>query len=151
MFKVFQLFQMYVSIVSCGCCKSRSGCCICCNGCTRVLQASIPNVSSIFCTCILHVFHLSSFVYCNCCISMFLKVNRDVCTCCNGVSIVCPKRFIYFRRMLQRSYLNVAKIDLVFECSSGTHLPTYLQLLGPRACVWERRGTSGRHGKQEWA
>jgi hypothetical protein len=28
--------------------KSRSRCCICCNGCTRTLPTSIPNVSSIF-------------------------------------------------------------------------------------------------------
>jgi hypothetical protein len=31
-----------------GCCKNRSGCCICCNGCTRMLQASVPNVPSVF-------------------------------------------------------------------------------------------------------
>jgi hypothetical protein len=43
MFQVFQMFHMYVASVSYGCCKSRSGCCICicCNGCTRMLQASI--------------------------------------------------------------------------------------------------------------
>jgi hypothetical protein len=39
------------------------------------------------------------------------------------------------------------KLVLVFKCCSGTHLPTYLQLLGPRACVWEWRGASGRRGK----
>jgi hypothetical protein len=30
MFQVFQMFYRYVAHVSCGCCKSRSGCCICC-------------------------------------------------------------------------------------------------------------------------
>ena len=39
MFQVFKVFQMYVSIVSCGCCKSRSGCC---NSCTHMLQAFYP-------------------------------------------------------------------------------------------------------------
>jgi hypothetical protein len=50
---------MYVSIVSCGCCKSRSGCC---NGCKRMLQAFIPNVSSVFYVRMLQVFqtHVSS-------------------------------------------------------------------------------------------
>jgi hypothetical protein len=37
MFQVFQLFHMYVSIVSYGCCKSRLRCCICCNDCTHTL------------------------------------------------------------------------------------------------------------------
>jgi hypothetical protein len=42
-----------VSEVYCKCfmrmlCKSRSGCYICCIGCTDVLQASVPNVSSVF-------------------------------------------------------------------------------------------------------
>jgi hypothetical protein len=69
---------MYVSIVSCGCCKNRFGCCICCNGCTCMLQASIP----MFQLFIVHiccksfrrmsqVFHLSFFVCCKCCIWIF--------------------------------------------------------------------------------
>jgi hypothetical protein len=45
MFQVFQMFRRYVSNVSCGCCNSRSGYCIYCNDCTRILQVSIPNVS----------------------------------------------------------------------------------------------------------
>jgi hypothetical protein len=72
------------------------------------------------------------------------KSRSGCCTCCNNVSIVCLKCFIYFRCMLQRFHLDVAKVDLAFECCSGTHLP---QLLGPRACVWERRGASSRRGK----
>jgi hypothetical protein len=39
-----------------GCCKNRSGCCICCNDCTRMLQKSISNVSSIFQTYVASVF-----------------------------------------------------------------------------------------------
>jgi hypothetical protein len=45
---VFQLFHRYVVSVLCGCCKSRSRCCICCNGCTHILQASVLNASSGF-------------------------------------------------------------------------------------------------------
>ena len=38
MFEVFQVFQTYVLSVSSGCCKNRSGCCICCYGHTRMFQ-----------------------------------------------------------------------------------------------------------------
>jgi hypothetical protein len=48
MFQVFQGFHMHVTSVLCGCCESRSACCICCNGYTRLLQASVQNVSSVF-------------------------------------------------------------------------------------------------------
>ncbi|XP_066311239.1 uncharacterized protein [Miscanthus floridulus] len=44
MFQVFQLFQRYVARVSYGYCKSRLGCCLCCNGCTLMLQTFVPNV-----------------------------------------------------------------------------------------------------------
>jgi hypothetical protein len=57
MFHVFQVFHRYIAIVSYGCCKSRSRCCICGNGCTRMLQWSVFNVSSMFsnvcCKCVL--------------------------------------------------------------------------------------------------
>jgi hypothetical protein len=71
----FQMFHRYVVIVSCECCKSRSGCCICCNGCTLMLQAFIPNVSSVFsgrvlqlclsgcCICSTHMLHVFLFGY----------------------------------------------------------------------------------------
>jgi hypothetical protein len=45
---MFQMFRTYVSSVSCGCCKSRLRCSICCNDYTRMLQVYVPNVSSIF-------------------------------------------------------------------------------------------------------
>jgi hypothetical protein len=38
MFQVFQMFQRYVASVLYWCCKNRSGCCICCNGYTRMLK-----------------------------------------------------------------------------------------------------------------
>jgi hypothetical protein len=54
--QMFQMFYRYVASVSYGYCKSRSGCCICCNGCARMLQGFIPNVSSIFQTYVARVF-----------------------------------------------------------------------------------------------
>jgi hypothetical protein len=45
-FKCFSLFQIYISSVSYGCCKSRSGCCICCNGYIACFK------------CMFQVFHL---------------------------------------------------------------------------------------------
>jgi hypothetical protein len=57
MFHVFQVFHRYLAIVSYGCCKSRSRCCIYGNGCTCMLQRSVFNVSSMFlnvcCKCVL--------------------------------------------------------------------------------------------------
>ena len=41
------------------------------------------------------------------------KSKSGCCTCCNGVSTVCSKCFIYLRRMLQRFYLDIAKVDRV--------------------------------------
>jgi hypothetical protein len=118
MFQVFQLFPIYVLIVSCICCKSGSRCCICCNACLHMFQASIPNVSSVFYTHMLQVFltHVSSvpsvFFYVLEVLHLDIsKVERDVCTCYNGVSIVCCKSFICFRRMLQKFHLDVAKVD----------------------------------------
>jgi hypothetical protein len=73
----FQMFQTYVTSFSYGCCKSGSGCCICCNGCTRMLQVSVPNVSSIF-----------SDVCCKC-------VYMDV----TYLSHICCKRFICMLRI----------------------------------------------------
>jgi hypothetical protein len=64
-FQVFQSFHMHVASVSCGYCKSRSGCCICCNSYTRILETSVPNVlsisSDVYCKCViwmLHMFHI---------------------------------------------------------------------------------------------
>jgi hypothetical protein len=64
-FQVFQMFHMYVASVS-------YEYCICCNGCTRMLQASVHNVSSIFsdicCKCVYldvaYVSHICLLVFC---------------------------------------------------------------------------------------
>ena len=68
----------YVSSVSdvsenvlCGCCKSRSRCYTCCNSYTRMLQASVSNVSFVFfSTYVTSVFismlHMCSRLCCKC-------------------------------------------------------------------------------------
>jgi hypothetical protein len=57
LFQMFHLFfQRNVASVSYEYFKSISGCCTCCNGCTRMLQASVLNISSVFtdicCKCV---------------------------------------------------------------------------------------------------
>jgi hypothetical protein len=70
MFQVFQMFHVDVASVSCGCCKSRAGCRICCNGCTRMLQAFVLNVSVVFpdvsCKCVYLVITYVSHICCKC-------------------------------------------------------------------------------------
>ena len=50
-FQVFQMFQRYVTSVSYGCCKSTSGCCICCKCFTGMLQTFVQSVSSVSNVC----------------------------------------------------------------------------------------------------
>ena len=57
MFQVFHMFQTHVTNVLSGCYKSRSRCCICCYVYTRMFQAYVLSVSSIFQTYV-QVFHL---------------------------------------------------------------------------------------------
>jgi hypothetical protein len=47
LFQVFQRFHTYVANVSYTCCKTRSGCSICYNRCTHMLQPSVFNVSYV--------------------------------------------------------------------------------------------------------
>jgi hypothetical protein len=80
MFYVFQVFHRYVVIVSYGCYKSRSRCCICCNGlyvcckglflmfhlCFRIYVASVfyldvTYVSQVCCKCFIWILHM----FCN--------------------------------------------------------------------------------------
>jgi hypothetical protein len=66
--------------------------------------------------------------------SKCFKSKSGCCTCCNSVSTICHKYFISFRRILQMFRLDVAKVDLVFECCSGTlwgYNPRY-----PQGCTW---------------
>jgi hypothetical protein len=106
MFKCFICYQRYVARVSYGCCKSRLRCCICCNGCTRMLQMSVPNVLSVFSDVfckrsvfiwMLHMFHtydVSVLFRCCVCVATVFKCFLDVFT---SVSETCFKCFIYLQ------------------------------------------------------
>jgi hypothetical protein len=48
LFQVFQMFLSYITCVSYECYKHRSRCYISCNGCLRMLQDFVPNILSIF-------------------------------------------------------------------------------------------------------
>jgi hypothetical protein len=98
-----------VSDVSSGCCKcflwilqnnkSRSGCCICCNGCTRMLQAFVPNVSVVFpdvyCKCVYLNVARVSHIYCMCFYLDVAYILQWLLQSFLGVFYKC------FRRMLQ--------------------------------------------------
>jgi hypothetical protein len=111
MFQVFQIFQRYVASVPCGCCKSRSGSCICCK-CSfkmfylflsifyldvayvsHMLQDYVPIISVTLVLCCNKCFHVAS---CKCFIKMLHMFHTHV-------SSVCSKCFICFRRMLHLS------------------------------------------------
>jgi hypothetical protein len=128
MFQLFFMFQKYAASVLYGCCKSRSGCCICCSGSTRMLSASFPIVSSVFWR-MLQVFYLDvAYVSHVCC-----KVLSGCCICCNdfqeflgvfaSVSNICRKCFSCFERMLQVLHLDVAKVDWCCTSCNVTYLP----------------------------
>jgi hypothetical protein len=128
MFQVFQLFQMYVSIVLYGCCKSRLVCCHVAMVITYVasvylhcficfLYTYVASVSNAWCFICLLLYVIS--VVSRCC-----KSRSGCCTCCNGVSTVCSKCFICFIRMLQRFHLNIVKVDRsIAWCGRWLSLP----------------------------
>jgi hypothetical protein len=95
---VFQVFQTFISSVSYGYYKSKSGCCICWNDKIHMLQAYVSSVSYVCCKRFFWIFQNRS-----CC-----------CTCYKWlymhVSIACFKCFICLRRMLQIFYLDVSKV-----------------------------------------
>jgi hypothetical protein len=115
------------------CCKSRSGCCICCNNCTRMLQTFVP---------MFHLFFRRMLEVClsGCCICftyMFQVFYLDVAYVCNDFQVFLrvfqthvSSVSSFFRRILQVLHLDILKVD---------------QMLHMR-CAWEARGgASGPH------
>jgi hypothetical protein len=98
---VFQMFQWYVASVSRRCCKSRSGCCTCCDSCRCMLQASVRTVSSVF----------FPNVRCKC---VYLDVAYVLHICC--------KCFIY---MLHMFYNGFQMFFMIF-CKCFIYLQTYV-------------------------
>ena len=110
MFQVFLMFQRYVAIVSDECCKSRSECCICCNGCTRILQKFVPNVSSVFLDVLLQV----CFFGCCICFTHILQVfYLDIAYVCNGFQVFFMCFCKCFRGMFQVFHLS---LDVCCKC-----------------------------------
>jgi hypothetical protein len=70
------------------------------------LYTYIANVSDACLKCFICLLLYVASVATRC-----FKSRPGCCTCCNGVSTVCFKCFIYFRSMLQRFHLYVAKVD----------------------------------------
>jgi hypothetical protein len=105
------MFQRYVASVSYGCCKSRSECC---NGCTRMLQAPVLNISFVFfgrklqvclsgCCICFHTYDASILSGCCICLQWF-QVFLGVFV---SVSDICFKCFICFQ-----TYVAI----VAFEC-----------------------------------
>jgi hypothetical protein len=122
------------------CCKSRSGCCTCCNGYTSMLQEFVQNVSSVrasfyldvtkvhlFCKHIFQVFHLDVA-----CVRNGYTRAFKFFWCFENVSNVCSKYFQLFRIYVvsvsskcYKSRYGVAHVAMRLTCRS--RLP---QLLG---------------------
>jgi hypothetical protein len=120
MFQVFQMFHWYIASVSYGCYKSKSRCCICCNGCTRMLQGSVPHVLSIF-----------SDICCKCAYLDVTYVSHICCKCFIWMLCMLYKIFkCFFQVFLQVFHMHVSSISSVFTCMlqvlhsrSVLHLP----------------------------
>jgi hypothetical protein len=104
---------MYVASVSYGCCKSRSGCCICCKCFRGMLQAFVQNVSSVSDVCCKRF--LSECCTCShiCCKSMFemFQLFQSYVAICVFMLQVAGVLFgccICFTHMLQVYVLNVS-------------------------------------------
>jgi hypothetical protein len=152
---------MHVASVSCGCCKSRSGYCICCNGYTRMLQMSVPNGSAVF-RRMLHMFYLgvayishfmlqvfhpdiayASHIRCKCFISMLICFAMAT-----HVFSSCFRRMMQVFQLFQTYVANVS-----FRCCKSRLGVAYV-VVGPICGSWARLhahgyggATSGRHRK----
>jgi hypothetical protein len=133
-----------LQVLLCGCCKIRSRCCICCNSYTRMLQASVPNVSAVWNGCctyfiwVLHMFHtyvVSVSSGCYICFHTYVaSVSSRCCIYFAMATHMFPSCFNYFGRCKSRSDVALAHVCSGPICSS-------CQLLGPLACkrVWRGR------------
>ena len=91
----------------------------------HMLQWLFMYVSSVYPQCFIWFLYtyvasvLDACLKCFICLLLYVasvasgcfEIRSGCCTCCNGVSTICSKCFIHFRRMLQMFYLDVAKVD----------------------------------------
>ena len=149
------MFHLDVACVLSGCCKSRSGCCTCCNGYTHMLQASVSNASVVsdgWCTCfiwVLHIFHTYvAIISSACCIYFHTYVASVSYRCCICFAIATHMFPSCFRCMLQvfqlfRTYVaNVSskccksRFGVAYVVVDLIYSSRLLQLLGPPICAW---------------
>jgi hypothetical protein len=126
-FKCFQMFRRYVSSVLCERCKSRSGCCICCNDCTHMLQVSVPNVLAAFlyecCKCVHLDVACVSHICCKCFFSGYCICLQCFSCVFARVSDACFECFSCLVRRLQLFYLDISKVDRwCYACCNVSHL-----------------------------
>jgi hypothetical protein len=120
-----------------GCCKNRSGCCICCNDCTRMLQTSVSNVSSAFsdvcCKCVYLDVAYISHIFCKClsrcCICFAMVFNCFLGVCLQVSQTHVSSVASVLRRTLQVLHLDVSKVDECSTCYNMTNLHM-LHMLG---------------------
>jgi len=133
LWSVLQVLQTFVASVSCGCCKSRTRCCICCNGYTPMLFQMFQLIQ----TCskyfswfrrMLHVFYLCvayvSHLCCKCFIRMLHMFSHICCIC---FAMATHVFFSCFRCMLQvfqlfRTYVANVSSRLCKSRSCVTHV-----------------------------
>jgi hypothetical protein len=150
-FQVFQMFQRFVVSVSYRCCKSRSGCCICCNSCTRMLQTLFPNVSYVFRTYvasvfiwILHIFHIyvaSVLSRCCVCLQWFSSVSGVFQVFQTHISSVSFVSFLYVASVASRYFKS--RSDVAHEMRVGSRRGRERSLrgrnLGGAGPAWARK------------
>jgi len=129
------MFLRYVAIVLCGCCKNISGCFICCSGCTRMLQASVPNVSSVFQT-MLQV----SLSGCYICFTHMLQVfYMNVAYVCNGFKYFSDVfASVSYARFKCFIFLRTYVVSVVFGCfksRSSVASPFFPSAVSPRCLL----------------
>jgi hypothetical protein len=95
------------------------GCCICCNGCTLMLQTSVPNVSSVFsevrCKCVYLDVAYVSHIYCKCVAYMLQWFSSISCVFFQVFPTHISNVSSVFRRMLQMFHPDVSKTDQVLH------------------------------------
>jgi hypothetical protein len=110
---MFHMFDLDVAFVS-------SGCFICCNGHTHILQLYLPNVSPISSGCCM-------FSY-GCCMLQLLYPY---------VASVCFKCFSCFRSMLQVFYLDVADVAVTIPICCTSMFQMFLDVYCSKCSLFQ--------------
>jgi hypothetical protein len=112
MLQVLQMFQRYIARVLYRCCKSRSRCCTCCNGYTRMIQVYVRNVLYV------------SDVCCKCFICMLQKYiwMLHIHACCKRMFQVFQVFHTYVACVLSRRCICLQWLHMCFQVFSGVYM-----------------------------